>query len=865
MRIPTPFVLIRVTRDGAARFQAVLDDLRGAGHTPWGRWVLEAIPRTHAEPDNGETTYWFRADGDPGDLPGIPAPGIMVYAAGGDAPTETDPGNVHDAQLLLGAVLARFVRRLAEGGGAVTVATPVTTPATEPAQGPDPEPDSEEPGVEPDEAEPETAWGPDAAGRNDPGNVAEYPIYQGVTMRTAREPGGWRLTFRRGDLTLLTTIERVPPWAAGVREQRRLATALGDTLVGEGTPNREAVGARLIATFATLLEAGVGTDDPATTAEPPVDAPDPDVVAEAVEILHHGDPVSTMIDTYAAYHEGDREVALALALTTACQSVVNASGVHVQLSGEPGSGKSHSVETWLDLLPDECKISGSFSDRALFYANLTTGPLIYIDDQDISTTLQEIIKISTTHYQQPTQHMTVTTERKPETLLLPARTAFVFSKVEGCGDDQILDRCLYAWVDQSDEHQARVTAKTLEIAALPKHLRERQRRGVDVCRAIWREIRGRTFDVTVPFARRIRFGGLKGRSQNLFLDLVRAFAVIRFEQRPYSVDPDDGTVVTNAAEADFHDAVRAFTAFTELAGSQVQKLTPAEHRCIDAIITWGASEFTRARLISATGLTHQRVHQILHGRKDRGGGLLAKCPALNVVKMTLHGEERSVSQNSYRVDLATLKGWMGYPIITLTPEDGGDRSTRSTPDQPPINRDVLIGQRATIEVGTTINHSNGDIICTCTDRSTICEKRADQSTGGVNTHTRSMSDCDSVCVRSATMVDHTPGHDLVSPPCDAETVRTPASTVRSRSNEMVDRGLIGGRSGVDHGLMHPLPGLIDPAEFSRAGSDHVDCSVCGQGCASRGGAFRSRDGLTIICGHCLDRELARESRRAGVA
>lgn len=66
-------------------------------------------------------------------------------------------------------------------------------------------------------------------------------------------------------------------------------------------------------------------------------------------------------------------------------------------------------------------------------------------------------------------------------------------------------------------------------------------------------------------------------------------------------------------------------------------------------------------------------------------------------------------------------------------------------------------------------------------------------------------------------------------------------------------------------MMHPLPGLIDPAEFSRAGSDHVDCAVCGRGCASRGGAFRSRDGLTTICGQCLDREMARESRRAGVA
>jgi len=265
-------------------------------------------------------------------------------------------------------------------------------------------------------------------------------------------------------------------------------------------------------------------------------------------------------------------------------------------------------------------------------------------------------------------------------------------------------------------------------------------------------------------------------------------------------------------------------------------------------------------------LSQQRVHQILHGRRDRGGGLLAKCPALNVVKMTLHGEERSVSQNSYRVDVAALKRWMGYPIVTLAPEGGDDdRSTRSTPDQHPINTPGLIGQLATSEPETSINRSNDNIISTCTDRSTVCETQADQPTGCVAQSPRSVSGSGSVCVCSGTTVDHTPGVDRIDPLIPREIGRTSTRTVSSRSDE----GLIGGRSGVDRGLreglIHPLPGVIDPAEFSRAGSDHVDCAVCGAGCASRGGAFRSRDGLTTLCGQCLDRELARESRRAGVA
>ena len=779
--------MVRVTAEGEDLFQGVVAGLQGDNRPPWGGWVRDGLQRTRVERGGNGTLYWFRADGNlPNDLPWTPAPGITVYRGGDDVPTETDPATVHDAHLLLGVVLARFVRRLAEGGDDVPTETdPATEP--EPRTATEPEP-------APEEQRAESA--PVGQGQPEP-VAAEYPIYQGLTLRVAREPGGWRLAFRHEGRALLTVVEARPPWAGGVQAQRRIVSALGDVLVGDGMPGRDIVGARLLATFATLLEEMGGEgEQPAGEAAPggPDDVPDPGIVEEAVDVLRHGDPVEHLLATFARYHEGDRDVARALALATACQSIENAAGIHVQLSGEPGSGKSHAVESWLDLLPDRYKIAGSFSDRSLFYADLQIGPMIYIDDQDLSPTLQEVVKIATTHYQRPTQHLTVTTERKPETLTLPPRTCFIFSKVEGVGDDQVLDRCLYAWVDQSEEHQAQVTKKTLELAALPRHLREQNRRAVEVCRAMWDHIRGRTFDVTIPYASRIRFGGLRGRSQNLVLDLIRSFAVLRHEQRPYAVDPETGTVVMDATEQDFRDAVAAFGAFMASCGSQVQKLTPAESRCVNAILAWGATEFTRARLIDAVGLSQQRVHQILHGRKDRGGGgLLGKCPGLNVVSMTIHGDERSIMQNSYRVDQEALRAWMGMPTIYLAPgDDGEDRSTRSTPDQPPINHDVLIGQNTTSEGESTINRSNGGIICTCTDRSTIGETQADQHTSP-SPHTPgdlSHGVRDRVC--DDEVVDRTRWDDLAKPTSATETGRAPTRTARSRSTEMVDRGLIGG-------------------------------------------------------------------------
>lgn len=145
MRITNPFVVIQVTDEGVDRFQGVVAGLQGENRPPWAGWVLDGLRRTRVERDGNGALYWFRGDGDlPNDLPRDPAPGITVYAPGDDAPTETDPATVRDAHLLLGVVLARFVRRLAEGReGEGAVLTPATEPEPRAAAEPEPAPEAQ--------------------------------------------------------------------------------------------------------------------------------------------------------------------------------------------------------------------------------------------------------------------------------------------------------------------------------------------------------------------------------------------------------------------------------------------------------------------------------------------------------------------------------------------------------------------------------------------------------------------------------------------------------------------------------------------------------------------------------------------------
>ena len=263
MILPSPFCVLSLeSRAASAWFHEVLAAMeRPESRPPWARWVLDAIRRTRIDVPSGETaawarTYWFRLDGNLGsleDLPRNPCPGVRLYRPGDDAPIAVDPFSVHDAQLVLPAVLATFLRVIeVEGGG---TAAPAATPTTE--MEPEPEPEAAaEADIEPwtEGGEPERVPEPEAAEVEaevgEPGQEAEpelvpepgsgadrripqttttgaMPLVEGMTIEIASGRVGWYTTIARNGAVVCEDISATEPWL-----DRRAVGRLTSTIRG---------------------------------------------------------------------------------------------------------------------------------------------------------------------------------------------------------------------------------------------------------------------------------------------------------------------------------------------------------------------------------------------------------------------------------------------------------------------------------------------------------------------------------------------------------------------------------------------------------------------------------------------------------
>ena len=136
-----------------------------------------------------------------------------------------------------------------------------------------------------------------------------------------------------------------------------------------------------------------GVGEGASEASPRLDTADTETKKEGIRILHEGDPIRYMLDTFEKDHEGDQIVAESLVMSLASRSVLNSKGLHVLVTGESGKGKSHAFDTMLQQVPEDLRLDGRMSDKALFYADgLRARTTICLDDVSLSDQMQEVLK-----------------------------------------------------------------------------------------------------------------------------------------------------------------------------------------------------------------------------------------------------------------------------------------------------------------------------------------------------------------------------------------------------------------------------------------------------------------------------------------
>jgi hypothetical protein len=396
-----------------------------------------------------------------------------------------------------------------------------------------------------------------------------------------------------------------------------------------------------------------GLKGPAPSPSPiPLQAPGPTVDTtardEAAVVLREGEPLAFMIRTFALDHVGDETVVTCLIMSLASQSVINTNGLHVSVTGESGKGKSHAFATLLRQVPERFRLKGAMSNKALFYLDdMQPGSVIVLDDTTLSDEVQEILKSATTSFREPIEYRTVTKERKVKVCTIPERCVWWVAKVEGSGDDQVLNRMLTCWIDDSREQDERVLERILgKDEAVPAAV-SGERHEVLVCQALWVILRAQRWYVVIPFARRIRFSHADNRrNPEMLLDLIKAYALLRCMQREQA-RADDGSPCIIGTREDFDEAVRLYDQLNGTAGGQETKLTKVEAAILEVIGRAGWPEFTVQQLQQVTGRSSSSIRKILHGYVSRGysySGLLEKCPAISYTDRTVvTNDEEGVS------------------------------------------------------------------------------------------------------------------------------------------------------------------------------------------------------------------------------
>lgn len=407
-----------------------------------------------------------------------------------------------------------------------------------------------------------------------------------------------------------------------------------------------------------------------------------EIEEEARKILEAGDPFAYSVETYNLDHVGDTVLGRCCALSVASRVVKNSKGLHIMTTGESGKGKSDAFTSFGKQLPERFKLEGMLSDRVLYYkgedGSLRPGTILTLDDKSPSESLLEVLKDATTDFRRPIKLHTMTTDRKAISATVPERCILWICKVEAVGDDQIANRMLNLWVDDSEEQDRAVVARlTDEEARDDDEDTSEERREILIARAMWEALEAEgLIDVNLSrFVRRIRFGSVRNRrNPRMFYDMVKSVARLRSRQRERRTLPN-GTVRIYATEDDFRTAEKVFTALHGTAGGQETHLLRIEEDLAELISKAGLETFDVPSLARLTKLAPQTIARAIRGDKRPNGtkvpGLLDKAPFVAEMDMS-----ESTSRRVYDPDSDETRPEYQRKTVTT-----GRRATVYTFDQ----------------------------------------------------------------------------------------------------------------------------------------------------------------------------------------
>ena len=378
-----------------------------------------------------------------------------------------------------------------------------------------------------------------------------------------------------------------------------------------------------------------------------------DAVKELAEdIWQSGEALNYMCESCAKIHVGDKTAIRAMLLSYAAVRVLNGEGLHISISGSAGTGKSHAASTAAKHLPEGAVMDARVSDKALYYHQIKEGTVLLLDDQELSEDLQELLKVASTDWSKSATYLTVNNQKAVE-LKLPAKCPFWVVKANLNGDEQILDRQLVIWTDESVEQLRSIQQVIFHTAANP----DLKIGDADaaVCREIWNYIEPAV--VTIPYAEGIGCDEhMDPRNIKILLSLIQAHALMKGPQRNH-----EGELVEATIE-DFMEAAKIINPLLEnTGGSQKLKLSSGAARVLAFLSQEESGIIPFENIRQATGLNQVLLSYALYGREGRQtDGLLAACPSLEIVEDTVTRQGGgTVRRKAVNWSKNTYQVWVG--------------------------------------------------------------------------------------------------------------------------------------------------------------------------------------------------------------
>lgn len=338
------------------------------------------------------------------------------------------------------------------------------------------------------------------------------------------------------------------------------------------------------------------------------------------------DLLDYMMDVCHRIHTGDNHIMLPLILSYAATRIENCGGIHVSICGDAGSGKSHVADTVSKILPPGATVSGRYSNMALFYSeDLTEKTVIIMDDQSLAEEFSEILKNSTTDWNMPYVHHTVVNQRGRKLLLPPRLVYWLIKASELGGDEQVMDRVIHTFCEDSLEQRTRVLKNMIAEATGETKVTDELESKIVMARLFWSCL-PESAKVYIPYGKDILYNPATTpyRLQTLMLDLVRCFAYMRCNRRRRD---ENGAILANIA--DFYGALGVLNPLIKgKGGNQSQKFGKNETKILNWLKNMPEGHYTYEDITNGTGLSYQAVSRAVVGRSDRPGNPLISVPGI---------------------------------------------------------------------------------------------------------------------------------------------------------------------------------------------------------------------------------------------